>query len=187
MCFHKRHDLRRVGSASWAKNELANRRISLVRFSSVFSLRSRFSSSKNAGGFPRRFADGRSRRRSPCWSTGHPAQPVGLALAHPLAERLGTDPQLAGHISDRATLRDRYKSIARALNSGANLLGLVTIQLLPWPNQTKIESLQETLIHRHGLATRASGLVGDGQGVRKSVLRQRIRGSCLSSRRTLAT
>ena len=38
----------------------------------------------------------------------------------------------------------RYKSIARALNSGANLLGLVTIQLLPWPNQTKIESLQES-------------------------------------------
>jgi hypothetical protein len=30
------------------------------------------------------------------------------------------------------------------LNSGANLLGLVTIQLLPWPNQTKIESLQES-------------------------------------------
>jgi hypothetical protein len=43
MRFHKRHDLRRVGSASWAKNALANLKISLVRFSSAFSLRSRFS------------------------------------------------------------------------------------------------------------------------------------------------
>jgi broad specificity phosphatase PhoE len=30
------------------------------------------------------------------------------------------------------------------LNSGANLCDLVTILLLPWPNQTKIESLQES-------------------------------------------
>jgi hypothetical protein len=49
MLIHKRHDLRRVGSASWAKNELANRKISLVRFSSAFSLRSRFSSFPSAG------------------------------------------------------------------------------------------------------------------------------------------
>ena len=37
----------------------------------------------------------------------------------------------------------RYKSIARALKSGANLLGRVTISS-SWPNQTKIESLKRS-------------------------------------------
>ena len=92
------------------ENALANRRISLVRFSSAFSLRSRFSSSVVLAGQP-----------------VISLTTVGLVLTYPLAERLGADPQLPGHIGDRAALEDRYKSIARALKSGANLLGLVTI------------------------------------------------------------
>jgi hypothetical protein len=78
---------RRVGSASWAKNALANRKILLVRFSSTFSRRSRFSSSAS-------LLVNRS-SRSP---------PVGLVLTYPLAKRLGADPQLPGHISNRAAL-----------------------------------------------------------------------------------
>jgi hypothetical protein len=38
MRFHERHHLRRVGSASLAKNALANRKISLVRLNAAYSL-----------------------------------------------------------------------------------------------------------------------------------------------------
>jgi hypothetical protein len=127
MRFHKRHDLRRVESASWAKNALANLKISLVRFSSAFSLRSRFSSSASL--LVNRSS--RSPRSASSWRTH--LRNVSAPIPNSRATSAIVRPS-----------EDRYKSIARALNSGANLPGLVTILLLPWPNQTKIRSLQES-------------------------------------------
>ena len=110
MRFHKRHDLRRVGSASWAKNALANLKISLVRFSSAFSLRSRFSSSASL--LVNRSS--RSPRSASSWRTH--LRNVSVPIPSSRATSAIVRPS-----------EDRYKSIARALNSGANLLGLVTI------------------------------------------------------------
>jgi hypothetical protein len=126
MRFHKRHDLRRVGSASWAKNALANLKISLVRFSSAFSLRSLLSSSvsrqvNRSSRSPRSASSWRIHLRNV--SVPIPSSRAISAIARPS--------------------EDRYKSIARALNSG-ELARSAHNQLLPWPNQTKIESLQES-------------------------------------------
>ena len=85
MCFYKRHDLRRVGSAPGRKRA-RQPQISLVRFNSAFSLRSRFSSSAS-------LLVNRSSR-----SPGRPR------LGGPACGTSGADPQLAGHIGDRAAL-----------------------------------------------------------------------------------
>jgi hypothetical protein len=85
------------------ENALANLKISSVRFDPAFSLLSRFNSSASFAGQP-----------------GHPAPRGQLCLGAASCEGFRRRCQLPAVAAVAWPSEDRYKSIARALDSGAN-------------------------------------------------------------------